>query len=154
MISNSATPWTVACQAPLSPGNCSNWCPLSWWCYLTISFSATPLSSCLQSFPASGSFPMSQFFASGGQSTGASVSASVCFSYVLMKVLFIYLFIFISWRLITLQHCSGFCHTLTWISHGFTCVPHLDPPSHLLPHQHQSFWTLNELWMNIQGWSP
>ena len=37
-------------------------------------------------------------------------------------------FIFISWRLITLQYCSGFCHTLTWISHGFTCVPHLNPP--------------------------
>ena len=35
---------------------------------------------------------------------------------------------FISWRLITLQYCSGFCHTLTWISHGFTCVPHPDPP--------------------------
>ena len=43
-------------------------------------------------------------------------------------------FIFISWRLITLQYCSGFCHTLTWISHGFTCVPHPDPPSHLPPH--------------------
>ena len=42
-------------------------------------------------------------------------------------------FIFISWRLITLQYCSGFCHTLTWISHGFTCVPHPDPPSHLPP---------------------
>ena len=40
-------------------------------------------------------------------------------------------FIFISWRLITLQYCSGFCHTLTWISHGFTCVPHPDPPCHL-----------------------
>ena len=37
-------------------------------------------------------------------------------------------FVFISWRLITLQYCSGFCHTLTWISHGFTCVPHPDPP--------------------------
>ena len=36
--------------------------------------------------------------------------------------------IFISWRLITLQYCSGFCHTLTWISHGFTCIPHPDPP--------------------------
>ena len=43
-------------------------------------------------------------------------------------------FIFISWRLITLQYCSGFCHTLTWISHGFTCVPHSDPPSHPSPH--------------------
>ena len=41
-------------------------------------------------------------------------------------------FIFISQRLITLQYCSGFCHTLTWISHGFTCVPHPNPPSHLL----------------------
>ena len=40
-----------------------------------------------------------------------------------------YSFIFSSWRLITLQYCSGFCHTLTWISHGFTCVPHPEPPS-------------------------
>ena len=39
--------------------------------------------------------------------------------------------IFISWRLISLQYCSGFCHTLTWISHGFTCIPHPDPPSYL-----------------------
>ena len=37
-------------------------------------------------------------------------------------------FIFISWRLITLQYCSGFCHTLTWISHGFIYIPHPDPP--------------------------
>ena len=43
-------------------------------------------------------------------------------------------FIFTSWRLITLQYCSGFCHTLTWISHGFTCVPHPDLPSRLPPH--------------------
>ena len=43
-------------------------------------------------------------------------------------------FIFISWRLITLQYCSGFCHTLTWISHGFTCIPHPDLPSHLPLH--------------------
>ena len=40
---------------------------------------------------------------------------------------FFHLF-FISWRLITLQYCSGFCHTLTWISHGFTCISHPDPP--------------------------
>ena len=44
---------------------------------------------------------------------------------------FFFSFIFINWRLITLQYCSGFCHTLTWISHGFTCIPHPDPPSHL-----------------------
>ena len=49
--------------------------------------------------------------------------------------LFIYFsFIFISWRLITSQNCSGFCHTLTWISHGYTCIPHPDPPSHLPLH--------------------
>ena len=41
---------------------------------------------------------------------------------------------FISWRLITLHYCSGFCHTLKWISHGFTCVPHPDPPLHLHLH--------------------
>ena len=74
-----ATPWTAACQASLSPTprTCSNSCPLSQWCHPTISSSVIPFSSWLQSFPASGSFPMSQFFASGGQSTGASASASV-----------------------------------------------------------------------------
>ena len=44
------------------------------------------------------------------------------------------IYFFISWRLITLQYCSGFCHTLTWISHGFTCIPHPDTPSHLPLH--------------------
>ena len=49
--------------------------------------------------------------------------------------LFLFFFIFfINWRLITLQHCSGFCHTLTWISHGYTCIPHPDHPSHLPLH--------------------
>ena len=60
-----------------TPGACSNSCPLSQWCYPTISSSVVPFSSCLQCFPASGSFPMNQFFASGGQSIGASTSASV-----------------------------------------------------------------------------
>ena len=50
---------------------------------------------------------------------------------------FFFSFIFISWRLITLQYCSGFCHTLTCISHGFTCVPHPNPrsclPCHPIP---------------------
>ena len=55
----------------------SNSCPSGWWCHPTISSSVIPFSSCLQSFLASGSFPMSQFFASGGQSIGASASASV-----------------------------------------------------------------------------
>ena len=61
----------------MSPGVCSNSCPLSQWCHPTISSSVTLFSSCLQSFSASGSFPMSQLFTSGGQSIGASVSISV-----------------------------------------------------------------------------
>ena len=61
----------------LSPRVCSNSRPLSWWCYLTILSSATPFSFCLQSFLASGSFPKSQFFTSGGQNNGASASVSV-----------------------------------------------------------------------------
>ena len=66
----------LPCPSP-SPGVYSNSCPLSWWCHPTISSSVVPFSSCLQSFPASESFPMTQFFASGGQSIGVSASASV-----------------------------------------------------------------------------
>ena len=75
-----ATPWTTARQASLSITNSwssLNSCPSSQWCHLTISSSVFPFSSSLQSFPASGSFSMSQFFASGGQSTGVSASTSV-----------------------------------------------------------------------------
>ena len=74
------TPWTAAHQTSLSLLSfrvCSNSCALSWWCNPTISSSVIPFSSCRQSFPASGSFQMSHFFASGGQSIGASVSSSV-----------------------------------------------------------------------------
>ena len=60
-----------------TPGACSNSCPLSRWCHPIISSSDVPFSSCPQSFPASGSFPMSQFFTSDGQSIGVSASASV-----------------------------------------------------------------------------
>ena len=60
-----------------SPRTCSNSCLLSQWCHPTISSSAVPISSCLQSFPASQSFLMNWFLASGGQSIGASASASV-----------------------------------------------------------------------------
>ena len=66
----------ILCPSP-SPGVCSNSCPLGQWCCLTISFSVVPFSSCPQSFPLSGSFPMSWLFASGGQSIGDSASASV-----------------------------------------------------------------------------
>ena len=64
------------CPSP-TPGVYSNSCPLSWWCHPTISSSVIPFSSHLRSFPASGSFQMSQFFTSGGQSIGVSASASV-----------------------------------------------------------------------------
>ena len=60
-----------------TPGACSNSCPLSQWCHSTISTSVVPFSFCPQSFPASGSLPMSWLFTSGGQSIGASASASV-----------------------------------------------------------------------------
>ena len=72
--------WTAACRllcpSP-TPGACSNSCPLSRWCHPTISSSVISFSSCFQPFPASGSFSMSQFFTSGGQSIGVSASASV-----------------------------------------------------------------------------
>ena len=61
----------LPCPSP-TPGACSDSCPLSWWCHPTISFSVVPFSPCLKSFPTSGSFFKSQFFASGGQSIGAS----------------------------------------------------------------------------------
>ena len=75
-----ATPWTAPRQASCSlttPGACLNSCPLSQWCHPTISSSVIPFPSCLQSFPASRSFPKSQSFTSGGQRIGVSASASV-----------------------------------------------------------------------------
>ena len=81
VVSNSLQPhgWQNArlpCPSP-TPRACSNSCPSSRWCPPTISSYVVPFSSCLQSFPASGSFPMSQFFASGSQSIRVSASASV-----------------------------------------------------------------------------
>ena len=78
VLSNSLWPHGLQHARPpcLSPtaGACSNSCPSSWWCHLTISSSVIPFSSCLQSIPASGSFQISQLFASGGQSIGISAS--------------------------------------------------------------------------------
>ena len=75
-----ATPWTTGRRTSLSINNSGvhpNSCPLSRWCHPTISFSVVPFSCCLQSFPTSGSFQMSQLFTLGGQSTGVSASTSV-----------------------------------------------------------------------------
>ena len=81
VVSNSLWPHELQnarppCPSP-TPGVYSNSCPLSQWCHPTISFSVVPFSSCPQSFPASGSFQMSQLFASGSQSIGVSDSVSV-----------------------------------------------------------------------------
>ena len=81
LVSNSLRPHGLQharfpCPSP-TPWACSNTCPSSWLCHPTISSSVIPFSSCLLSFPTSGSLPMSQLFASGSQSIGASASASV-----------------------------------------------------------------------------
>ena len=80
LVSNSSRPHESQharppCPSP-TPGVHSNSCPSSRWCHPAISSSVVPFSSCPQSFPASGSFPMSQLFTSGGQSTGVSALAS------------------------------------------------------------------------------
>ena len=81
IVSNSLPPHglqhtRLPCPSP-SPRVYSNSCPLNRWCHPTISSSVVPFSSCLQYFPASGSFAVSQLFKSGGQSIGASASTSV-----------------------------------------------------------------------------
>ena len=81
VVSNSLLPHglhhaRLPCPSPTTR-DCSKSCQSSWWCHPTISSSVVPFSSCLQSFPALGSFPMIQFFASGSKNTGASALASV-----------------------------------------------------------------------------
>ena len=81
VISNSLQPHglpqaRLICPSP-TPRACWNSCSSSWWCHPTISSSVIPFSSCFQSFPASGSFPVSWLFTSNGQNIGASASASV-----------------------------------------------------------------------------
>ena len=81
VVSNSLRPHESQLARPLcpsqTPGVYQNSCLLSWWCHPVISSSVIPFSSCPQFLPASGSFPVSQLFAWGGQSTGVSASASV-----------------------------------------------------------------------------
>ena len=81
VVSNASRPHESQHSRPPCPSQTprvySNWCPSSRWCHPAISSSAVPFSSCLQSLPASGSFPLSQLFTWGGQSTGVSASSSV-----------------------------------------------------------------------------
>ena len=90
----------------------------------------------------------------GSQTTGSWEDLEL---YLFIYLFIIFSFIFIGWRLITLQYCSGFCHTLAWISHGFTCIPHLIPPPTSLStrflwvfpvHQGWALGTLNVMWIH------
>ena len=114
---------------PLSPGVCSNSCPLSWGCYLTISF-FTALFFSLQTFSASGSFPMSQLLPSGGRGTGASASASVLPMNILCW------FPSVLTGLISLQSkglSRVFSNTTVWKHQFFSIPPSLWANSHICP---------------------
>ena len=136
----------------LSPRVCSNSCALSQWCHSTISSCVIPF-SCPQSFPASKSFSNElalcfrcpkywNFSLSPSNQHSGLISFRIDWFDLLavqgsLKSLLqyhsLFFLIYFNWRLITLQYCSGFCHTLTWISHGCTCVPHPEPPPTSLP---------------------
>ena len=124
----------LPCPSP-SPGACSNSCPLSQWCQPTISSSVAPFSSCLQSLPVSGSLPMSQFFASGGQNIGASASASFQWIFLPMNIQDLFPLGWIGW--ISLQ------------SKGLSRVF-----SNTTVQKHQFFGTQSSLWSNshIHTW--
>ena len=121
----------------LSPGACSNSCPLSRWCHPTILSSVVSFSSCLQSFPASASFPKSQLFASGGQSTGASaevISLSLTFldaTYKWNHTIFVFLCLtyLIRHNTLKVHPCFHKCQDVLifcrWIIFHCVCVPHL-----------------------------
>ena len=114
----------------LSPEVCSNSCPLSRWCHPTVLSSVAPSSSCLQSFPVSGSFPMNLLFTLGGQSIGASASTSVlpvniqgCFRGGLTHL--------ISWQSKGLSRL--FSRTAVWKNQFFGAQPSLWSNSHIHP---------------------
>ena len=113
VMSNSLQPHGLQHTRPSRPSPTprvyANSCPLSWWFHPTISSTVIPFSSCLQSFPASRSFPISQFFKSGCQSIGASASV------LPMNIH--------SQRIIALQYCVVSCYISTRISQRYTYVP-------------------------------
>ena len=100
-----------------APGACSHSWQSSQWCHPTISSSVVPFSSCLQSFVASGSFPMSQFFTSGGQTIGVSASASVLQMNIQDWFPFFILFYFFKFTIL-----YWFCHISKWFPLGLTAL--------------------------------
>ena len=127
------SPWLA--DAHLFPVTSHNkervlWCPVLFFCGQQASRIRVPLFwPCAKSLQ---SCPTLETLWTIYSLPGPFLHGLLFFFFFLVKrviYLFIFSFIFISWRLITLQYCSAFCHTLTWISHGFTCVPHPDPPS-------------------------
>ena len=142
------TPWTVAYWAPLSMGFSRR----EYWSGLPCpppgdlpNIGIKPRSPALQRSHQGSprilewvAYPFSR--ASSWPRNRTRLILCLCCRQIFFFYVFFFPFIFISWRLITLQCCSGFCHTLTWISHGFTCIPHPDPPSHLP--STWSFWRI------------
>ena len=125
-----ATPWIAARQASLSIINSQslpNPCPLSRWCHSTISSSVVAFSSCLQSFPASGSFPVSRLFASSGQSIYWSFSVSPSNEYSGL------IFFRIDWFDLLLSKWLSrvFSSTTVWKHQFFGAQPYLWPNSHI-----------------------
>ena len=114
-----AAPWTIACQAPPSMGFSRE----EYWSELPF-----PSPRDLAHPRIKSSSPAMQADSLPSEPWGKVENHKLICS----KHFFLFFkFIFIGWRLVTLQYCSGFCHTLTWISHGVTCIPYPDPPSHL-----------------------
>ena len=134
------TPWTAAHLDSLSITNSRKllkFIPSSQWCHPTISSSVVPFSSCLQSFPASDSFPLSQFFASGGRSIGASASAPVLPVNISFRMDWLDLLAVLRTLKSLLQHCSSKA-SIPW------CSVSLWSSSHI----HNDYWKNQKLWLD------
>ena len=139
-VQHFVTPWTAARQASLSitkPRACSNSCPLSRWCHSTISSSVLPFSSRPQSFPASGSFPVSWLFASGGHRIGASAQS---FQWI-FRVDFLLDWLIWSWQSKGLSRV--FSSTTIWKHQFFGIQPSLWSNFHICT------WLLKRIWVRI-----
>ena len=148
------------CPSP-APGACSNSCPLSQWCHPTISSSVIPFSSHLQCFPASGSFPVSQFFASDGQGIGVSASASVLpmniQDLISLRIDWLDLLVVQGTPKSLLQHhsskapilwCSAFFIVQLWHPYMTTGKTRLCQLPLLSWHDHMIFFSLTHWWMD------